>query len=126
MTINDLIVQLKRFPQDKQIQMRDCTGDWTTFIEADELEEFVYVQGEIAPKRQIPEYHIDGQLINGVWENIENPGTIGWIAGLSYHRHFVAMCSDPNSKYKRMQLTRDSLDGSDEPFVCVFQDRTPI
>lgn len=82
---------------------------------------------ELRKRRETVEYHIDGQLATGVWENIENPGSIGWHAGFQYHRHFVAMCSNPNCKYKRMRLTKDSVwDDAEEPFVCIFKDRIPI
>lgn len=42
-----------------------------------------------------------------VGENIYNPGSIEWVAGVEFHRRCVEVSCNPNSKYKQLRLTCD-------------------
>lgn len=52
MTVSELITLLSQFPKNAPIQMRDCTGDWSTHIHAQELGMYVYIMGTIETGRK--------------------------------------------------------------------------
>ena len=47
MTVGELIELLKKFPEHKTIQMRDCTGDWSIAVEADIIGQYVYIDSMV-------------------------------------------------------------------------------
>lgn len=66
---------------------------------------------EYKRKQSCVYYHIDGLNNAGCWENICNPGSIEWAAGVEFHRRCVEVSCNPNSKYKQLRLTCD-VDGN--------------
>lgn len=82
-------------------------------------------ENEYNNRRELKHYHIDGLNKADIWENISNPGTIEWKAGVDFHRQFVNICSNQNSKYKKIRLTYDTNISEDICTIAIL-DRVSI
>lgn len=80
---------------------------------------------EYERNRQQVYYHIDGLNHANCWENIANPGKIGWAAGVAFHRCCVEVASNTNSKYDCLRLTCDTNE-MDEPAVLAIWNKVSI
>jgi len=65
-------------------------------------------------------YHIDGLNNADIWENVSNPGNIEWKAGIDFHRQFINICSNKNSKYKKLRLTYDTNEDNDCHILVIW------
>jgi hypothetical protein len=70
-------------------------------------------------------YHIDGLNNAECLENICNPGSIEWAAGVEFHRRCVEVSCNPDSKYKWLRLTRE-VDGDNKVSTLTIWDRVSI
>lgn len=55
MTVGELIGILKKYPQDMRIQMRDDIGDWSVYVVAQNLGNFMYLQSVNTDLRELPD-----------------------------------------------------------------------
>lgn len=55
MTVGELIEILKKYPQDMRIQMRDDIGDWSVYVVAQNLGNFMYLQSVNTDLRELPD-----------------------------------------------------------------------
>ena len=55
MTVGELIEILKKYPQDMRIQMRDDIGDWSVYVVAQNLGNFMYIQSVNTDLRELPD-----------------------------------------------------------------------
>lgn len=55
MTVGELIEILKKYPQNMRIQMRDDIGDWSVYVVAQNLGNFMYLQSVNTDFRELPD-----------------------------------------------------------------------